>query len=116
MGAGAERPGKAGTERYSMNEACKIFMSGKKLSKKEQQGMEGLTINYDLSSLQTQFASAGLANKAKKKFKNNGLPLPIVKYIGRCLTGQAWLTAVICLSQSPQNGWETWFSCEYGKS
>lgn len=34
--------------------------------------------------------------------------------IGRCLVGQCWMNAIICLSQSPQNGWETWFSCRYG--
>merc|ERR1719160_1353649 len=59
---------------------------------------------------------AGEANKTKKKWKNNAFPgLPILRYIGRCLTGQAYLTAIVCISQSPQNGWETWFSCGYGQ-
>merc|ERR1719401_1096889 len=36
--------------------------------------------------------------------------------IGRCLMGQCWMNAIVCLSQSPQNGWETWFSCTYGEA
>lgn len=114
--AGSERPNKAGTERYSVNDVTMMLLSGKTPSKREQQGMEGLVINLELSSLRTEFVRAGEANKTRQKYKNNGSRLPIVRYIGRCLTGQAWLTAVVCLSQSPQNGWETWFSCEYGKS
>lgn len=74
-------------------------------------------VNFELSTLQTQLMQAGEQNQTKKKFKNAGHPsIPVIRYIGRCLTGQAWLTALVCLSQSPQNGWETWFSCEYGKA
>lgn len=36
---------------------------------------------------------------------------------GRALAGESRLGVIICLSQSKQNGWETWYSvANYGKS
>eukprot|EP01048_Picozoa_sp_COSAG05_P011034 COSAG05_NODE_1013_length_6190_cov_4.171236_5_plen_82_part_00 len=32
-----------------------------------------------------------------------------------CCTGQARLGVIVAISQSPQNGWETWFSCTWGE-
>merc|ERR1711972_709093 len=114
--AGSERPDKAGTERVGSNQMIEWLYSGKKLTKDEQQGMEGLMINFELSAIKSEITKATEENQRKTKYKNNCFPeTPLTRYIGRCLVGQAWLTSIVCLSQSPQNGWETWFSCEYGK-
>merc|ERR1711933_466870 len=89
---------------------------GKTLTKAEQQGMEGAVINGELSAIKSEIAKATEQNQKKKKYQNNCWPTTaLTRYIGRCLVGQSWLTAIVCLSQSPQNGWETWFSCEYGE-
>lgn len=114
--AGSERPDKAGTERMSGNAIVELLYSGRKPTKAEQQGMEGAMINFELSAIKSEIAKATDENQKKTKYKNNAFPeTPLTRYIGRCLVGQAWLTSIVCLSQSPQNGWETWFSCEYGK-
>merc|ERR1712066_707855 len=38
-----------------------------------------------------------------------------IQFLEGALAGESRLGALICLSQSPQNGWETWFSiAQYG--
>jgi len=117
--AGSERPGKAGTERVGADKMIELLYgmaAGKKLTKAEQQGMEGSCINFELSAIKSEIVKATEQNQKKKKYQNNCFPgTALTRYIGRCLVGQSWLTAIVCLSQSPQNGWETWFSCEYGE-
>jgi len=117
--AGSERPDKAGTERVGGNKFIDLLYGmaqGKKLTKAEQQGMEGSCINFELSAIKSEIVKATEQNQKKKKYQNNCFPgTALTRYIGRCLVGQSWLTAIVCLSQSPQNGWETWFSCEYGE-
>merc|ERR1712228_464982 len=91
--------------------------AGKKYKKEEQQGLEGSCINFELSAIKSEITKATEQNQKKKmKYVNNCFPgTALTRYIGRCLVGQSWLSAIVCLSQSPQNGWETWFSCEYGE-
>lgn len=117
--AGSERPDKAGTERVGSGRMVEILYAmaaGNKPTKKEMQGLEGSCINFELSSIKTEIAKATEQNQRKKKYQNNCFPgTALTRYIGRCLVGQSWLSAIVCLSQSPQNGWETWFSCEYGE-
>mmetsp|Transcript_27677 Transcript_27677/g.64523 ORF Transcript_27677/g.64523 Transcript_27677/m.64523 type:complete len:127 (-) Transcript_27677:37-417(-) len=38
-----------------------------------------------------------------------------IEYLSGCMTGQALLSMVVCMSTATQNGWETWFSCTYGE-
>merc|ERR1711948_99282 len=86
------------------------------LTMAEQRGMEGGCINMELSAIKSEIAKATESNQKKKKYMNNCWPpTALLRYLGRCFVGQSWLTAIVCLSQSPQNGWETWFSCEYGE-
>merc|ERR1712217_417133 len=59
---------------------------------------------------------AAVENLTAKKYKNNTFwGFPLFKLVGRCLIGEIWMNTVICLSQSPQNGFETWFSCNWGE-
>merc|ERR1712039_56699 len=54
--AGSERPDKAGTERVSGNKMVEMLYGlgqGKKLTKAEQQGMEGSCINFELSTIKS---------------------------------------------------------------
>merc|ERR1711939_1202624 len=89
---------------------------GKNMTKEQQQGMEGGTINFELTLLKSEIEKAAEQNLGKVKYKNNCYGAhPMLRMLGRCLVGQCWMNAVVCLSQSPQNGWETWFSCNYGE-
>lgn len=39
---------------------------------------------------------------------------PAIRFISTCLTGSCLTIMIVTLSQAPQNGWETWFSLQYG--
>ena len=39
---------------------------------------------------------------------------PSTAYLGNLIKGACVMSMLICLSQAPQNGWETWFSLWYG--
>jgi hypothetical protein len=72
-------------------------------------------INYGLAELQTMFVTATEAHKKGKKFKvATALTPPDVQYISQLVNGSCIMNMIICLSQAPQNGWETWFSLQYG--
>lgn len=113
--AGSERPGKTGKERMSANEASgeamQALISGKELSP----GAQGSLINFELTQVTTAFTLATEAWSKGKKYKpQTALVPPGVWYLGGCCTGHARLGVVVGISQSPQNGWETWFSCTWG--
>lgn len=72
-------------------------------------------INYELTELQTCVTRATEAHKAGKSFTAaTSLTPPGVMYISQLLNGSTMMNMIICLSQAPQNGWETWFSLQYG--
>ena len=74
-------------------------------------------INFELSNLLTEVVTASNAHKAKQPYKSSGFGKSAsVAYFGGALAGESRLGVIICLSQSKQNGWETWFSiANYGK-
>jgi len=53
-----------------------------------------------------------MKNKQYRAPKQN-IP-PTIKYLGTCLDGKCLMTMIVCLSPAGQNGWETWFSLQYG--
>ena len=79
-------------------------------------GAQGFLINFELTMLLTLIAAASDMAKAGKQFK---LPKTVggnaITFLGGACTGESRMGALICLSQSPQHGWETWFSvAQYG--
>lgn len=113
--AGSERPGKTGGERMdtntAMTEALKALTTGKDLSP----GAQGTLINFELTQVTTAFMLATDSWAKGRKYKpQTALVPPGVWYLGGCCTGHARLGIVVGISQSPQNGWETWFSCTWG--
>jgi len=111
--AGSERPGKTGADRVNGNDVQGMAMSGKELSA----GAQGWLINFELTQITTAFALATDAWKAGKKYKpQTALVPPAVWALGASATGHARIGIVVCISQSPQNGWETWFSCTWGQN
>lgn len=81
-------------------------------------GLQGFLINFELSNLLTEVVTATNAHKAKQTYKSSGFGnSATVAYFGGPLAGESRLGVVICLSQSKQNGWETWYSiANYGRS
>lgn len=117
--AGAERPEKALGTRISKDKAMIELMMYMRdpVLKDLSPGAQGFLINFELTMLLTLIAAASDMHKAGKQFK---LPSTVgggaIHFLGGACTGEARMGALICLSQSPQHGWETWFSiANYGK-
>ena len=91
---------------------CKM-MKGQKVDI----GDQGFFINYELSELATCVTRATEAHNKKQKFSvSTSLTPPGIQYMSQLMNGSAKMNMIVCLSQAPQNGWETWFSLQYGTS
>ena len=116
--AGAERPEKALGERISKEKAMQEMLKYMKTPSADMSpGLQGFLINFELSNLLTEVVTATNAHRAKQAYKSSGFGNSAsVLFFGGALAGEARLGCIICLSQSKQNGWETWFSiAQYGK-
>ena len=117
--AGAERPEKALGTRITKDQALlELWRYLKNPSEDMRPELQGYLVNQELSVLLTEAVTATNSHKAGRKYnpgydvKNQGA----LSYLCGALAGEARLGALICLSQSPQNGWETWFSiAKYGE-
>jgi len=110
--AGAERQSKTGGKQLSPMEAFSMVSKGKDPGT----GGEGAIINWDLSSMMDQVQKATDLSIKKKKYKcGTALITPAIQMIANCFDGRALLGMVVCLSQAPQNGSESWFSCTMGE-
>lgn len=118
--AGAERPQKAshtGT-RITKDEAIlqlyQYFKKGCEGSLSLE--LQGYLINGELTGLLDAVVSATEANKRGGTYKTESMiGGATTSFFQGALNGEVRLEALICLSQSPQNGWESWFSiAKYG--
>jgi hypothetical protein len=112
--AGAERPSKIEACEDSQGSAFSWYfktMKGEPITCEE----EGLLINYGLSEFSREVKVATNLHKRKKAYQvpRQGA-MPLTQYLGRCIDGRAMTNMIVCLSQAPQCGWETWFSLNYG--
>ena len=81
-------------------------------------GLQGFLINFELTGVLTEVVVASdLAKRNQPYRQRNGfMGGSATAFLSGALAGDARLGALICLSQSPQNGWETWFSvAQYGR-
>jgi len=125
--AGAERPDKTGEERKNGSEALLELYLGKDIVST---GAQGLIINYELFEIgkmalqasefynnkekQRKSRKNGTASTAKKFSPAKQLMSSICQFTGSCMDGSALLGMVVTISQARRNGWETWFSMQYG--
>eukprot|EP00746_Dinoflagellata_sp_MGD_P154398 gnl/MRDRNA2_/MRDRNA2_84782_c0_seq1.p1 gnl/MRDRNA2_/MRDRNA2_84782_c0~~gnl/MRDRNA2_/MRDRNA2_84782_c0_seq1.p1 ORF type:complete len:626 (+),score=141.81 gnl/MRDRNA2_/MRDRNA2_84782_c0_seq1:86-1963(+) len=110
--AGAERTGKTGGKQMSPQDAMAAVYKGKDPGV----GGEGAIINWDLTSLMNEVQKATDAAQKKRKYKcGTAMMTPAMQTICSCFDGRALLGMVVCMSQAPQHGSETWFSCEMGE-
>jgi len=122
--AGAERPEKASHEGKRVDKQSawgELFSYWKKLEEGTQPRLslelQGFLINMELSGLLTEVVHATNKAKAGQAYKDNNslMESATTKFFGAALSGAARIGVLICLSQSPQNGWETWYSiAQYG--
>merc|ERR1719240_1608723 len=78
-------------------------------------GGEGAIINWDLTSMMNQVEKAGDAAQKKKVYKcGTAMMTPAMQTICSCFDGRAVMGMIVCMSQAPQNGQETFFSCTMG--
>jgi len=115
--AGSERTAKTGAEAVAPTMIASLIASGKPLTKEQQMGAEGGLINFELSEFATEVQKATDAHLAKRRYvKPRGqCTTDTARFLGRSLDGYCLLAMMVCISQAPQNGWETWFSCTYGE-
>lgn len=115
--AGSERASKTGGERMGINEAAGEAMMALRPGGKEMSvGAQGTLINHELSQITTSISKATDEWKAGRPYKvPTAMVPPCVWFLGGCCTGYAKLGVVVCFSQSPQNGWESWYSCTWGR-
>jgi hypothetical protein len=75
----------------------------------------GKVINGELSNIAIEVLKATEKHAAGKKYTPPyAMVTPPVKFVSRIFDGTAKLNTVITLSLSGGNGWETWFSLQYG--
>ena len=68
-----------------------------------------LYARLELSGLRTAVVSATETHRAGRPLVPPGqLETDAIKYLLGCMTGDAQLSMVVCLSPASQNGWETW--------
>jgi len=115
--AGSERTSKTGAEAVAPTMIAPLIASGKPLTKEQQMGAEGGLINFELSMFATEVQNATDAHLAKRRYvKPRGqATTDTMRFLGRSLDGYCILAMMVCISQAPQNGWETWYSCTYGE-
>jgi len=116
--AGSERHSKTGGERMSDVEAgqecAKMMMEG--TPERTSIGAQGTMINIELSLLATEILKAsdmhkkGIPYKAQKE-----LSTAASFYFCACCDGRARIGACVTISQSPQHGFESWFSLRYAE-
>eukprot|EP00928_Gymnodinium_smaydae_P041803 TRINITY_DN28247_c0_g4_i1.p1 TRINITY_DN28247_c0_g4~~TRINITY_DN28247_c0_g4_i1.p1 ORF type:complete len:616 (+),score=104.98 TRINITY_DN28247_c0_g4_i1:321-2168(+) len=110
--AGAERVGKTGGKFISPMDAMAAVAKGKDPGT----GGEGAIINWDLSCMMDQVQKAtDCANKKRPYKVGTALITPAIQTIASCFDGRALMGMVVCVSQAPQHGSETWFSCTMGE-
>jgi len=117
--AGAERPEKAShtgtrmTKDMAIQELWMYFRGGMKGTLSLE--LQGYLVNNELTGLLSSVVTATDCAKQGRALPSHSWG-GAYAFLGGALMGEARLEALICLSQSPQNGWETWFSiAQYGR-
>merc|ERR1719247_3467629 len=77
--------------------------------------MTGRVINGELSAIAVEVLKAKDKYAAGQKYQPpKQLVTPTIQFLGGIFDGSAKLSMVITLSLASSNGWETWFSLQYG--
>jgi len=113
--AGAERPSKVAGS-YTPSPEMMIWES-ESSGKAVQDSLEAQTlmINYELFLLGREVLTATEKHRRGRSYAPpRQATTPFIRFMGACLDGSCRTAMIVTLSQAPQNGWETWFSLQYG--
>lgn len=112
--AGAERPVKNGCPRQSVFEAMMAHWYGKQTTNGTV-ASQAAVINYELAGLAKEVIAATDMYRRKKKYSApTQMSTMAIQFLAGCFNGNYRLGMLVCLSQAPNCGWETWFSLQYG--
>mmetsp|Transcript_49094 Transcript_49094/g.59477 ORF Transcript_49094/g.59477 Transcript_49094/m.59477 type:complete len:490 (+) Transcript_49094:15-1484(+) len=112
--AGAERPSKTKEKRYGGIEMA-LWMKEYK-GEEIPVGCQALVINLELSSIASEVLRATGAHRQGKPYTPpRQLCTETIKFLGGCFDGDSITAMILCLSPAGSNGWETWFSLQYGE-
>jgi len=115
--AGAERPSKTKEKRFGGGDMIAWYLAMQGKEAQVQTGMQAFIINYELSNLATEIQKSTEAHKRKQKYSPpRQVTTEVIKFVGACLGGSAVTSMLLCLSPANVNGWETWYSLQYGNS
>jgi len=114
--SGSERPEKTREMRKSGMDAYyelqRMATTGEPMSI----GAQGFIINMELSGIATAVSVSKDQHRKRKGYEPpKQCATAVMRYFGSCFKGTTKLSTVICLSQGRRNGWETWFSLQWGK-
>jgi len=112
--AGAERPGKNGCSRQSVTEAILAHHYGRG-PPTELTASQAAVINYELAQLAREVVVATNLHKRHQPYSAPAqCSTMAIRFLAACFDGSYRLAMLVCLSQAPGCGWETWFSLQYG--
>ena len=78
-------------------------------------GCQALVINMELHGVGAEVLKATDCHlKGRPYLPPKQLVTPAVKFLAACFDGTAMCHMMVCVSSAGQNGWETWFSLQYG--
>jgi len=112
--AGSERNDKTGAgDKVNGNaaatEAYEMYKKG--TPEKLSLAAQGFMINFELSFVQTEILKAGQMHSEGKEYRaQKAMSTAGVIYMTSCCDGRARLGMIVCLSPSPQHGFESWFT------
>eukprot|EP00929_Paragymnodinium_shiwhaense_P029291 TRINITY_DN16815_c0_g1_i2.p1 TRINITY_DN16815_c0_g1~~TRINITY_DN16815_c0_g1_i2.p1 ORF type:complete len:1107 (+),score=237.16 TRINITY_DN16815_c0_g1_i2:88-3321(+) len=116
--AGSERSDKTGGERINGDaasaEAKKMLADG--TPEKLSVGAQGFMINWEISHITTEMQKAAETHKKGMPYKAQKAMSTAASlyFCGNC-DGRSRIAACVTISQSPQHGFESWFSLNYGE-
>jgi hypothetical protein len=130
--AGAERPSKTHEKRFSGGEMLKFLLESQGTTKpgggrvgdplnrptkivEIPTGCQALVINTELHGVGAEVLRATERHLKGQPYQPpKQLITPAVKFLAACFDGTAMCHMMVCVSSAGRNGWETWFSLQYG--
>ena len=114
--AGAERLSKTGALEGSDQSPAEALVNALFKGEVTNAGT-GLVINMELQEIGKEAVVAQGAHKNGKKYSPpKQMATAAMQFVGHNYDASVHVGMVACLSQAPQNGWETWFSLNFGQN
>jgi len=112
---GAERPTKTKEKRFTSADMMILWDLSK--GKQVPIGAQAFIINWELSMIATEIARATEAHRKKRPYAPpRQLATDATRFLSSSFNGSALTCLCLCLSPANVNGWETWFSLNWGEN